>query len=379
MFERLRVLRPVGNPITVNNHSNNELSLPYHPLFYNSGTAALAATIIAARNRKPHIRKPEVIVPAYGCPDLISAAIFAKVTPVLVDLEEESFYLSLEQLNNSINKNTIAIIAVRLFGLSERFSDLYGIAKKNDILLIEDSAQGFPISFESPYWFGDFIVLSFGRGKPINILGGGAVLSRDNALLDLLPVPPKSHCSIDDVIKYKTKLIAYNISINPLFYGIISWLPFLHIGETFFRPLVSIGGMPDYMKSQLAINIKTYQNRRQYLHEYKEQFDFCNKELIIDLPTKQKHNITQPLLRYPILIKDYTARNLIYKKLKCYGASIMYKRPLAKISSVDKFIKITGHTYPNAHLIANMLLTLPTHDCVDSYFLNKLFYSLKEF
>ena len=86
-------LPPAGNRITFSVDSN--VPLPWflssdRATFYHSGTAALAAAIIAAKTARA-IHDAEVILPAYACPDLLSAAIFARVRPVLVDLEKENW------------------------------------------------------------------------------------------------------------------------------------------------------------------------------------------------------------------------------------------------------------------------------------------------
>ena len=51
-------------------------------------------------------------------------------------------------------------------------------------VLIEDSAQAFPRDGGGDFWQGDLVVLSFGRGKPVSLLGGGAVLYRDERFGD---------------------------------------------------------------------------------------------------------------------------------------------------------------------------------------------------
>ena len=88
-------LPPVGNRLCLNTINDASVQ-PFLTLaasrFYQSGTAALAAAISAAKLLK-NKNYPEVILPAYACPDLVSAAVFAGVKPVLVDLEAERPWL----------------------------------------------------------------------------------------------------------------------------------------------------------------------------------------------------------------------------------------------------------------------------------------------
>ena len=179
-------LPPVGNPVRLSDGRNDESLLqevfsPYTPGFFDSGTSALAASILAAVNVKG-ASKPEVILPAYGCPDLISAVVFAGAKPVLVDLEAERPWMDLEQVSAHITGHTVAVIAASLCGIPERLGALRQITEQAELLLIEDSAQLFPGSIDEANWQGDLVVISFGRGKPVSLLGGGAVLFRDKRI-----------------------------------------------------------------------------------------------------------------------------------------------------------------------------------------------------
>lgn len=86
-------LPPVGHPVRLSDGHYDDSLLqavfsPYSPRFFDSGTAALAASILVSISKKA-TPEPEVILPAYGCPDLISAVVYAGAKPVLVDLEEK--------------------------------------------------------------------------------------------------------------------------------------------------------------------------------------------------------------------------------------------------------------------------------------------------
>lgn len=367
MRNQIKILRPVGNTITARiDKTNGTFFSSYNSSFFNSGTASLAAAIIASHKLKHGIKQPEVIVPAYGCPDLISAIIYAKAIPVLVDLEVDSPFLSIEQMNTVINENTIAIVAVRFFGISEQNKKLTEIAKQHNIILIEDSAQGFPTNDIESYWNGDFVVLSFGRGKPVNLLGGGAVLTRNAELMKLLPSPTPFKESISGKIKYNLKLFLYNQTIHPIAYGLITKVPGLNIGQTIYKPLRDIEAISSHTKLLLTSNIEAYKKYKNCQIEYNNFFRELNDNKIINLPATLSHDFEQPLLRYPILIKNKSARNRIYNLLKPYGASLMYKDPLHKISNIGNLIKKQNNFYSNATHFSQQLLTLPTHEGVDN-------------
>ena len=147
--------------------------------FVQSGTAALAQALIIAKSAFT-TDTPEVIVPGYACPDIISAAVYAGITPILVDLEPDRPYMSLSAIENAVTKNTVAIIAINFMGIPERISAIRGSLGDSGIIVIEDSAQWYPdADGETPIssaYHGDLVVLSFGKGKPLSLMGGGALL-----------------------------------------------------------------------------------------------------------------------------------------------------------------------------------------------------------
>src|SRR6185295_2502270 len=115
-----------------------------------------------------------VIVPAYCCPDVISAVLFAGARPVLVDLEAETPWMDLTQVSDRLGSSTVAVVAVNFLGVPERAAPLRKLADAAGALLVDDCAQFFPLEAAEREWLlGDFVVLSFGRGKPLSLLGGG--------------------------------------------------------------------------------------------------------------------------------------------------------------------------------------------------------------
>ncbi len=378
MLNSFKKIRPVGNYISTKKVSPTCYSLYSYLTYYcNSGTAALAATIVAACKLKPEIKTPEIIIPAYACPDLISAIVYAKAMPVLLDLKKNTPEISLELLEKSITNNTVAIVSVRFFGITEKSRQLLEIAKKYKLIVIEDSAQGFPVENIDTYWHGDFIIISFGRGKPVNLLGGGAVLSRNKKLMDLLPIPSKIQASLIDKIKYKLKLFLYNRTINPIVYGFISRLPGLKLGQTIYKKLDDIECISRSTVLLLNSNLNTYKTRKTCQNKIHSILQNIDSTKIIDIPFALNHDMSQPLLRYPILIKDPVMRSALFKELQPYGASIMYQQPLYNIDIASQYIKKNYNNYPNATQFSSQLITLPTHEDIDSRILNIFEVALK--
>ena len=359
-------LPPVGNPVCLSGGNASESLLqdifhPYDPEYYASGTAALAASIIAAI-RVREVDSPEVILPAYGCPDLVSAAVFAGARPVLADLEPDRPWMDLSQVSGHITTNTVAIIAASLCGIPERMAALRQIAEANSVLLIEDSAQAFPGNSTESFWQGDLVVLSFGRGKPVSMLGGGAVLSKDRQFAGLLPEQNIPRAGYRQCLAFQMKAGLYNALISPYLYWIPQALPFLHLGETQYHPLDSMRAMDPVQQHLLAVNVERYLERDTGVQaSLADMIGNLGSDRVTDLPMICGTPVGRRLLRYPLLVESGTL-SLIYKKLRHsgLGTSRMYAVPLPAIPGLEHMFRRQG-PFPVAQCFADRLMTLPTH------------------
>src|SRR5690606_29642783 len=102
-------------------------------------------------------------------------------------------------------------------------------------LLIEDSAQWFPEPLDAPLLTGDVVVLSFGRGKPVSLLGGGALLVEES-LWPKLPVDRVCKCEPDGRA-WSLALRAYNALLHPSLCALVSRNRVFPLGRTMYRPL----------------------------------------------------------------------------------------------------------------------------------------------
>jgi dTDP-4-amino-4,6-dideoxygalactose transaminase len=114
---------------------------------------------------------------------------FANATPVFVDSDEQTFNICPLDLEHRIQKTIAegklipkAIIAVDLFGLPANYPEIEKIAKKYNLKLIEDAAQGFggSINGKNAGSFGDLATTSFFPAKPLGCYGDGGAIFTDN-------------------------------------------------------------------------------------------------------------------------------------------------------------------------------------------------------
>ena len=121
---------------------------------------------------------------------------FEGATPVFYDVDPDSFNADVTSLKDAIQKVKDegkliprAIIAVDLFGQPADYEKLEAIAKENNLLLLEDAAQGFGgrIGDREACSFGDASTTSFFPAKPLGCYGdGGAIFTDDDETAELL-------------------------------------------------------------------------------------------------------------------------------------------------------------------------------------------------
>ena len=121
---------------------------------------------------------------------------FAGATPVFVDVEKDTFNISPQSLEKAIHKvakdkklTPRVIVAVDLFGQPANYPAIKKIAEKNNLLILEDGAQGFggKIGDKRACSFGDISTTSFFPAKPLGCYGdGGAVFTNSDKWAELL-------------------------------------------------------------------------------------------------------------------------------------------------------------------------------------------------
>ena len=117
-------------------------------------------------------------------------------TPVFVDVDENTFNISADSLENAVKKvkaegilTPKVVVAVDLFGLPADFDAVRKVTDKYGLLVLEDGAQGFGgrIGDKMACSFGDISTTSFFPAKPLGCYGdGGALFTDDDGLAELI-------------------------------------------------------------------------------------------------------------------------------------------------------------------------------------------------
>ena len=131
-------------------------------------------------------RGDEVIVPNFTFGASINAIIHAGATPVLADVDYDTWTLDLEELSKLITPQTKAIMPVHLYGQPARIDEIKAIALEKGLFVIEDCAEALGATYKNRRvgLDGDCTCFSFFANKTITTGEGGMVVFKDAKLAE---------------------------------------------------------------------------------------------------------------------------------------------------------------------------------------------------
>jgi len=120
----------------------------------------------------------EIIMPSYTFVSTANAFVLRGGKPIFVDINSRTLNIDENLIEKAITKKTKAIVVVHYAGVACNMEKISTIAKKNNLILIEDSAQGLLSKYKGKYLgsFGDLATVSFHETKNIHCGQGGALL-----------------------------------------------------------------------------------------------------------------------------------------------------------------------------------------------------------
>lgn len=149
-----------------------------------AGTAAIHLGLIMLGVEKGD----EVICQSFTFAASANPVVYQGATPVFVDSEPDTYNMDPQLLEEAIKdriaktgKKPKAIIPVYLYGMPARIDEIFEVAKRYEIPVLEDAAEGFGSVYKGQVCgtFGDYGVMSFNGNKMITTSGGGALICPD--------------------------------------------------------------------------------------------------------------------------------------------------------------------------------------------------------
>ena len=128
----------------------------------------------------------EIILPSYTFVSTANAFVLKGAKPVFVDIRKDTLNIDENLLQPLITKRTKAIIPVHYAGVGCEMDLIIDIAKRNNIIIVEDNAHGLFGKYKGKYLgtFGTFSTQSFHETKNITCGEGGALFINDKNYLE---------------------------------------------------------------------------------------------------------------------------------------------------------------------------------------------------
>lgn len=151
-----------------------------------SGTAALHIACLAAgiKSGDEVITSPITFVASANC------VLYCGARPIFADIQEDTFNIDPQAINNKLNKRTKAIIPVHFSGHPADLVEIKNISKKHNLFVIEDAAHALGAVYRGSKIgsckYSDMTIFSFHPVKHITTGEGGAVLTNKKELYDRL-------------------------------------------------------------------------------------------------------------------------------------------------------------------------------------------------
>jgi perosamine synthetase len=146
----------------------------------NSGTSALVVALLALEIGA----NDEVIVPSFTFAATANSVALTGARPVFVDIDADTYNIDATKIESAITSRTRAIVAVHLYGLPADMAKIVDVARRYNLLLIEDAAQAHLAQYEnrSVGTFGDAAAFSFYPTKNMTSGEGGMVVVGESSL-----------------------------------------------------------------------------------------------------------------------------------------------------------------------------------------------------
>ena len=320
-----------------------------HTIGCGNGTDALQIAFMAL-DLKPG---DEIIVPAFTYVATVEAIALLGFTPVMVDVDKNSFNISIVELEKAITPKTKAIVPVHLYGQSADMEPIMQIAEKYNLFVIEDNAQ----SLGAEYTFsdgttrktgtiGDIGCNSFFPTKNLGCFGdGGALTINDFSLAEKCRII----AAHGQKKKYHHSVIGCNSRLDTIHAAVLN---------------VKLKYMDEFLS-----------NRQKAAEYYFAELSGTNG---ITLPQKMnyaKHTFNQFTLKIENGKRD---KMQSYLKENGIPTIIYYPLPLYKQEAFKKYCE-PRFELPNTETLCNSVLSIPMHTELNTDIQDKIIETIKNF
>jgi len=238
----------------------------------------------------------EVIMPSYTFVSTADAFVLRGAKVVFVDIRPDTMNIDETLIEDAITEKTRAIVPVHYAGVSCEMDTIMNIAKRHNLCIIEDAAQGVMSSYKGRQLgtIGDYGCYSFHETKNFSMGEGGALLIKD-----------KGNILRAEIVREK------GTNRSQFFRGEIDKYTWMDAGSSYLPSELNAA----YLWAQLEQAQKIYDDRMQSWNLYYEMLKDLETEGIIELPVVPEGCIHNAHMFY-IKTKDLEERTDLISYLK---------------------------------------------------------------
>lgn len=188
-----------------------------------SGTDALviASDILGFKDKKEVITSPFTFLASASCIAMHNAK------PVFVDIDETTFNIDANKIEEKINPNTVGILPIHLFCQMSDMDKIMDLASKNNLRVLEDAAEAFGmrwkgsngIVYKHSGTIGDMGIFSFFPTKTLGGYGDGGMIVTNDAKLAEMAKMFRVHGASK---KYHYDYLGYNSRLDTIQAAVLS-------------------------------------------------------------------------------------------------------------------------------------------------------------
>ncbi len=325
-----------GGMVTTFQHHLEEYLNVKHVIPVGNGTDALQISLMALGLNPGD----EIITPTFTFIATAEVVALLGLTPIVVDVDPDTFCMSIESVEKSITPKTKAIVPVHLFGQNADMESLLQIAKKHNLYIIEDACQ----SIGAEYTFSDGRKIksgcmgtigctSFFPSKNLGCYGdGGAIFTNNDNLAQEIQCIT-NHGMTE---RYHHDKIGVNSRLDSIQAAILD---------------VKLTYLDSY--TQARQDAATFYDNAFAQHP------------MLTIPSRNSKS-THVFHQYTLKLHPSINRNEIQAKLKEKGipAMIYYPIPL-HLQKAYKNDRYKEGDFPHAEMLSQCVLSLPMHTELD--------------
>ena len=265
----------------------------------------------------------EVIMPAYTFVSTADAFVLRGAVPVFVDIRPDTMNIDETLIEDAITEKTKAIVPVHYAGVACEMDTIMDIAKRHNLKVVEDAAQGVLASYKGKALgtIGDFGAYSFHETKNYSMGEGGALLIRD-----------KKDVEEAEIMREK------GTNRSKFFRGQIDKYTWVNYGSSYLPSDMNAA----YLYAQLEIADEINDARLACWNRYYEQLLPLKKAGKIDLPTVPEGCVHNAHMFY-IKARDLEQRTRFISYMKENGVlTVFHYIPLHTSPAGQKFGRFHG-------------------------------------